>query len=228
MFDQRKFTKTSRFIAYMLVLAILSMNIVGIGASNKNETNSTASPTLNAFATDLTQFAQDGRLRVNENFNSEVNALIKVLASGTQIQPVVIDDNGENQSAVAELLAYRIAKGDVPATLKGKSLLRLETISMFSEKRTQEEISQISERIFNELAASNSETILFINELTAFVGNSRINDALTKALQNGKVKIIGGSTTKIFADNIEPQAEIAAFFEKINIESLQTTTQATA
>ncbi len=223
MFYQRQFTKTSRFIAYTLVMAILSMNIVGISAIKNNETVSISSPTLNAFASDLTQFAQDGRLRVNQNFNREADALIKVLSNGTQLQPVIIDDNGENQNAVAELLAYRIAKGDVPASLKGKSLLRLETISMFSEKRTQEENSQIAERIFNELSASNGETILFINELTTFVGNSRVNDALTKALQNGKVKIIGGSSTQTFSENIETQAEVAALFEKINIEPLQTT-----
>ncbi len=228
MFYQRQFTKTSRFIAYTLVMAILSMNIVGIGASKKKEENSNYFPTLNAFATDLTQFAQDGRLRVNQNFNSEANAIIKVLSNNSELQPVVIDDNGENQSAVVELLAYRIAKGDVPASFKGKSLLRLETVSMFSEKRTSEEISQIAERLFNELAASNGETILFINELTTFVGNSRVNDVLTKALQNGKVKIIGGSSTKTFAENIETQAEVSAFFEKINIESSQTTTEETA
>ena len=147
-------------MAYFLVFAILSMNIVGTGAL-RNETATALSPIVAKFTTDLTELAAIEKLLVNQNFNTEVNGVIKVLTDGNSRQPVLMDDNGDQQILVAELFAVRLAKGDVPAALSSKRLLKLDTAALFDAGKTEEEISQNIEKIFTELADLNGKVILY-------------------------------------------------------------------
>ena len=90
-------------------------------------------------------------------------------------------------------LATRIASGDVPANLSGKRVFKLELGTLFGDVKDSAEASGRIEAIVNDLGRTRGEVILFVGELTNFVGNSQINDKLAESLLQGKVQIIGGS-----------------------------------
>ena len=191
--------QTSSFLpktlSAVLIYSFILTNMFAIQVfANTTNQNVEISTSLKKYTTDLTELARQNRLRVNPNFENETNRLIKVLATGGLRQPVILDEKGENEELVVEQLATKIATGDVPANLRDKRLLKLETAALFSNAKNEAEISQIIKSIFNELTATKGEVILFVDELTNFVGSSAINDALTNALLQGKAHIIGGSS----------------------------------
>lgn len=219
---QLQFKKTSRFIAYLLVFTILSLNIIGNGALKEHNNLSLPSPTLSKFTSDLTAFAQQGSLRVNPNFNPEVNRLIKSLAANDLRQPMLIDDQGNHQPLVAELFAVRLAKGDVPNNLSGRRLFSLDTSLLINELKSDAEIGQTFERIINELSLNGNEQILFVNYLTNLMEYEQVRETLIKTIQTGKLKIIGASGSGKYQETVEARAETAALFEKIEINARQT------
>src|SRR5688500_1272103 len=216
---RRKNTRLSQAVAGFLAFAIFALNIPGIVGYTKNTLyqNSVAFAALTKYSTDLTKSARDGKIRSNTNFEADVNRLIKSMTDGDFRQPALLDETGESQELVIEQLADRIAKGDVPANLKDKRLLMLETDLIYSNAKSEAEVSQIVKTILNGLVAANGETILFIDELTNFTGEIQNNNSLMNSLRQGKIKIIGGSSKAAYSDKIENKAEIAALFEPIMI-----------
>ena len=220
--NKQKSSFLTKMLSAVLIYSFVLTNMFAIQVfANTTNQNVGTSPTLTQYTTDLTELARNGRLRLNANFESETNRLIKMLATGGLRQPVILDEKGENQELVVEQMASRIAAGDVPANLRDKRLLKLETATLFSNAKNDVETSQIIESIFNELTAQHGEVILFVDELTNFVGSSPVNNALTNALLEGKVKIIGGTSKVAYSEKINDLAEVAALFELINIGETQ-------
>ena len=174
-------------------------------------------PLLVKFTTDLSQLASENRLRLNNNFESEVNRLMQTLSNDALRQPVILDEKGENQELIVEQLAVRIAQNDAPANLRGKRLLKLETATLYSNAKSDAEVSQTIENIFAEAVKSKSENIIFVNELINFIGNKQINNALTNAIVQGKIRIIGGSSQIAYTEEIEKISEVAALFAPIHV-----------
>lgn len=220
MFFKKQSKFATRVCTFALVGSVMFSNVSLIPTFARNtKTDTVKMSALGKYATDLTALARAGRLSANANYEREVNQLIQALASGDSRQPVILDDKGENQKFIVELLASRIAKGDVPANLKGRHVLELELDSMFSNVKGKAEAAQMIADLTAELAASRNDTILFVNELTNFVGSAQINNALTEALLQGKVSIIGGSSKAAYAERIENAAEFAAMFQTIAVGS---------
>ncbi|MEP7039766.1 MAG: S8 family serine peptidase, partial [Acidobacteriota bacterium] len=220
--NRQKHSFLTKTLGAVLLYSFIFTNIfaVGVFAKTTNESSVNA-PALTKFTSDLTKLSRSGRVRANENFESETNRLIKMLASGNLQQPVILDEKGKNQEIVVEQLASRIANGDVPNNLRDVQILKLEIASLFSNAKTSAEASQIVQNVFNELANSNGKIILFVDELTNFVGNSQINNALANLLINNKVRIIGGSSKAAYSERIAPVVELSAFFAPLNIGEMQ-------
>ena len=207
-----------KIISFILLYSFILTNVFSIKVfAETAKQTSVAYPTLTKYSTDLTELARNGRLNQNANYEREVNRLVTSLASGDARQPVVLDETGESQELVIEGVASRIASGNVPAALKGKRVFKLEIDNLFSNSKNNAESSEIVANIISELVGSKGEIILFVDELTNFVGNFQINDALKNALVQGKVKIIGGSSKIAYNERINPSAEIAALFNPLTI-----------
>ena len=175
---------------------------------------------LGKYTTDLTELAKAGKLNKTGGFEREVNQLVNSLTDASMRQPVILDEIGESQTLIVESLAQRVAADEVPAKLKGRRVLQLELNSLFSNTKSAEEKSQAVAEVIAELAVSKDEFILFVDELSNFVGSKKINNALTDALLQGKVKIIGGSSIAAYQDRIENEAELDAIFQTITVGGL--------
>ena len=126
-------------------------------------------------------------------------------------KPSFLDETSENQELVVEQLAIRAAK-ELPA----KRILKLEVGSIYSNAKSDADVANITNSIFSELAQK-TDTILFVDELTNFIGRSNVGASLNNLLLQGKIRIIGGSSKVDYKENIEPVAEIDALFEKITV-----------
>ncbi|MDQ6788261.1 MAG: S8 family serine peptidase, partial [Acidobacteriota bacterium] len=216
MIFNKKYNHTVKTISFLLLFSLVLTNVFIYRAFAGTETKSSVEhSTLNKFSTDLTDLARNNQIKQNGNFGREVESLVKLLSGGGMQQPVILDKKGESQEIVVEQLAMRLASADVPASLKGKRLLKLELGSVFSQNEA--EVSQTVEGIFNELAASNGDVILFVDELTNFVGNTQVNNSLTNLLLQGKLQIIGGSSQAAYKEKIDDNANISALFHPIVI-----------
>ena len=136
---------------------------------------------------------------------------MKTLNGGELRQTVILDEADENQELVIEQMAIRAAK-ELPA----KRILKLEVGSIYANAKSDAEVATITNSIFSELA-NKGDTILFVDELTNFIGRSNIGASLNELLLQGKIQIIGGSSKIAYQENIEPVAEIDALFNKITV-----------
>src|SRR5262245_56439182 len=116
---KRLLTKRALSLAVLLSLVISNAFAV-LPVSGTEKKASTASAPLAIYTTDLTQLGRLGRLRESLSFEKETNRLIEVLGKGGSRQPVIIDEKGESQDEIVDQLAIRVAKGDVPDSLKEK------------------------------------------------------------------------------------------------------------
>ena len=221
-FSNNKANLTVKTLCFVLIGSFLLSNafMIRVFAQNTRIDTSSKSSFLGKYTTDLTELAEAGRLNKTGGFEREVNQLVNSLTDAGMKQPVVLDEIGESQTLIVESLAQRVAAGEVPAKLKGRRVLQLELNSLFSNTKSAEENSQAVAEVIAELAASKDEFILFVDELSNFVGSKKINNALTEALLQGKVKIIGGSSIAAYQDRIENEAELDAIFQTITVGGL--------
>ncbi len=216
---QEKFHKKA--ISMMLLFSMVMINVFAshavVFAQDKNVTKVASQSNLKRFTTDLTLLAKEDRLNSDDKYKSEVNRLIQVLASKDLRQPALLDETGEAQEFVVEGLAKRIAKGDVPATLKDKKVLMLQMDAVFDNAKSDADVSHNISTVLNELASTNGNVILFVDELANFVGSSEINEKIIAAVAKGNAKIIGGTSKDAFEERIVAVAEVAAIFTPLMI-----------
>jgi subtilisin family serine protease len=210
------FSTTRRFAAVAILASFVFSNVFAQSVLRGSHSNGMSkSSAMAKYTTDLTQLGREGRLRENLNFENETLRLIKVLAEGGIRQPVIVDEDKTAPETVVEQLAIRIGKGDVPPALAGKSIVKVETDVLFSNARTATAVAQILDSIVNDAVASKGQTILYINELTNFVGSRAATANLFKAVTEGKLNVIGGSSALVFDEQITSRPEIVAYFEGI-------------
>ena len=199
-------------LSLILLYSFIFTNVfaVQLFAQTNVQTNVSVSA-LAKYTTDLTELARNNRLRVTDSYQNETARLMKSLSGGELRQTVILDETSENQELVIEQLAIQAAK-EFPA----KRILKLEVGSIYSNAKSDAEVANITNSIFNELA-NKGDTILFVDELTNFIGRSNMGASLNNLLLQGKVRIIGGSSKFAYKENIEPVAEIDALFEKITV-----------
>ncbi|MDH3494316.1 MAG: S8 family serine peptidase, partial [Acidobacteriota bacterium] len=219
------YPKQTNFITRSLTLmAIYSLLMFNVFVSNtavsaqslvKNEVAST--PSLDRYTTDLTAQAENNRLTLSGRFEKEVDRLVETLSNTDFRQPALLDELGESQELVVEILADRIAKGIVPAALQNKRVLVLEIASLFEGAKSDDEITSRMQAVVNELVGTKGNTILFVNEMTNFVGDTQVNDLLASSIVNKQLNMIGGSSREDYLKNVDSNADIAALFDPIII-----------
>jgi ATP-dependent Clp protease ATP-binding subunit ClpB len=178
---------------------------------------------LKRYARDITEAAATGKLDPVIGRDEEIRRTIQVLSRRTKNNPVLIGEPGVGKTAIAEGLALRIIKGDVPESLKDKKLLALDMGALIAGAKYRGEFEERLKSVLQEVQAAAGGIILFIDELHTIVGAGKSEGAmdagnlLKPALARGELHCVGATTLDEYRKHIEKDAALARRFQPVFI-----------
>ncbi|TME90060.1 MAG: ATP-dependent Clp protease ATP-binding subunit [Chloroflexi bacterium] len=184
---------------------------------------SSKTPTLDQLGVNLTAMAKAQQLDPVIGREKEIERVIQILSRRTKNNPALIGEPGVGKTAIAEGLAHRIVKGDVPETLQGKRVLTLDIGSLVAGTKYRGEFEERLKKIIEELRHAH-DVILFIDELHTLVGAGAAEGAVDAAnilkpsLARGELQCIGATTLDEFRKYIERDAALERRFQPVMVE----------
>ncbi len=176
---------------------------------------------LKKYARDLTEAAEAGKLDPVIGRDEEIRRTIQVLSRRTKNNPVLIGEPGVGKTAIAEGLALRIIKGDVPESLRDKKLMALDMGSLIAGAKFRGEFEERLKAVLSEVMAADGGIILFIDEMHTLVGAGKADGAmdasnlLKPALARGDLHCVGATTLDEYRKHVEKDAALARRFQPI-------------
>jgi ATP-dependent Clp protease ATP-binding subunit ClpB len=176
---------------------------------------------LKRYARDLTALAAEGKIDPVIGRDEEIRRTIQVLSRRTKNNPVLIGEPGVGKTAIAEGLAQRIVKGDVPESLKDKKLLALDMGALIAGAKYRGEFEERLKSVLSEVQTEGGRIILFIDELHTIVGAGKAEGAmdagnlLKPALARGELHCVGATTLDEYRKHIEKDAALARRFQPV-------------
>ena len=180
-------------------------------------------PTLMKFGRDLTEMARDGKLDPVIGRDKAIERVIQILSRRSKNNPCLIGEPGVGKTAVAEGLAQKIAKGEVPEILKDKKVIALEMSSMIAGAKYRGEFEERLKKAMDEIRKS-GKIILFIDEIHTIIGAGAAEGAidaaniLKPALSRGEIQIVGATTLDEYRKHIEKDAALERRFQPITLD----------
>ncbi|MHB8231157.1 MAG: ATP-dependent Clp protease ATP-binding subunit, partial [Vulcanimicrobiaceae bacterium] len=178
-------------------------------------------PTLDAYGRDLTMLARENKLDPVIGRASEIERVIQILSRRTKNNPALIGEPGVGKTAIAEGLAQRVVKGDIPDPLRDKRVITLDLAGLVAGTKYRGEFEERMKRVMDEIRGAAGEIILFIDELHTLVGAGAAEGAIDAsniikpALARGELQCIGATTLNEFRKHIEKDSALERRFQPV-------------
>lgn len=193
------------------------------GKTVTNKTSEQQFDALNKYGTDLTQRARDGKFDPVIGRDEEIRRAMQILLRRSKNNPVLIGEPGVGKTAIAEGLAMRIVKGDVPEGLRNKRIVSLEMGSLLAGAKFRGEFEERLKGVIDEVVKSAGEIILFVDEIHTIVGAGKTEGSpdagnmLKPALARGELHLIGATTLDEYRE-IEKDAALERRFQPVFVD----------
>ena len=179
---------------------------------------------LTKYGTDLVQYARDNKLDPVIGRDSEIRNVIRILSRKTKNNPVLIGEPGVGKTAIAEGLAQRIVRGDVPEGLKDKTIFSLDMGALIAGAKYRGEFEERLKAVLEEIRKSEGRILLFIDELHTIVGAGKTEGSmdagnlLKPMLARGELHCIGATTLDEYRKYIEKDAALERRFQPVLVD----------
>ncbi|VAW25632.1 ClpB protein, partial [hydrothermal vent metagenome] len=183
---------------------------------------------LNKFARNLNQLAKEGKLDPVIGRDEEIRRILQILSRRTKNNPMLVGEPGTGKTAIAEGLAHRIVKGDVPENLKDKQIYSLDMGALIAGAKYKGEFEERLKSVIKEVTSADGEIILFIDEIHTLVGAGGGQGAmdaaniLKPALARGELRAIGATTLDEYQKYFEKDKALERRFQKVQVNEPDT------
>ncbi|WP_299104501.1 ATP-dependent chaperone ClpB [uncultured Tenacibaculum sp.] len=183
---------------------------------------------LNKYAKNLNQLAQDGKLDPVIGRDEEIRRLLQILSRRTKNNPILVGEPGTGKTAIAEGLAHRIIRGDVPENLKDKVVYSLDMGALIAGAKYKGEFEERLKSVVKEVTTSEGDIVLFIDEIHTLVGAGGGQGAmdaaniLKPALARGELRAIGATTLDEYQKYFEKDKALERRFQKVLVDEPDT------
>ena len=198
------------------------------GARVTSQTAEDTYQSLEKFAKNLNQLANDGRLDPVIGRDEEIRRILQILTRRTKNNPILVGEPGTGKTAIAEGLAHRIVEGDVPENLKNKQLYALDMGALIAGAKYKGEFEERLKSVIKEVTSSSGEIVLFIDEIHTLVGAGGGEGAmdaaniLKPALARGELRAIGATTLNEYQKYFEKDKALERRFQKVLVDEPDT------
>ena len=189
-----------------------------------NYNNEETENVLEKYGRDITKYAASGKLDPVIGRDEEIRSITRILSRKTKNNPVLIGEPGVGKTAIIEGLASRIVKGDVPLTLKDKTIWELDMASLIAGAKYRGEFEERLKNVLNEVQKSDGKIIMFIDEIHMIVGAGKLEGAmdagnmLKPMLARGEIRCIGATTLNEYRKYIESDGALERRFQKVMVK----------
>jgi ATP-dependent Clp protease ATP-binding subunit ClpB len=179
---------------------------------------------LEKYGRDIVADAKAGKIDPVIGRDEEIRSITRVLSRKTKNNPVLIGEPGVGKTAIVEGLALRILKGDVPSSLKDKTIWELDMAALVAGAKYRGEFEERLKNVLNEVKKSDGNIIMFIDEIHMIVGTGNSEGAMDTSnilkpmLARGEIHVIGATTLNEYRKYIEKDGALERRFQKIKVE----------
>jgi ATP-dependent Clp protease ATP-binding subunit ClpB len=183
---------------------------------------------LNKYARNLNEYAESGKLDPVIGRDDEIRRVIQILSRRTKNNPILIGEPGVGKTAIAEGIAFRIIKGDIPTNLKTKTVYSLDMGALIAGAKYKGEFEERLKAVVKEVTQSDGDIILFIDEIHTLVGAGGGEGAmdaaniLKPALARGELRAIGATTLDEYQKYLEKDKALERRFQKVMVDEPDT------
>jgi ATP-dependent Clp protease ATP-binding subunit ClpB len=194
------------------------------GASVETQTSEDTFNSLNRFAINLNERARSGKLDPVIGRDDEIRRILQILTRRTKNNPLLIGEPGVGKTAIAEGLAHRIIRGDVPEDIKTKVIYSLDMGALIAGAKYKGEFEERLKSVVNEVIGSNGDIVLFIDEIHTLVGAGKSEGAmdaaniLKPALAKGDLRAIGATTLNEYQKYFEKDKALERRFQVVMVD----------
>ncbi|HTM98991.1 MAG TPA: ATP-dependent chaperone ClpB [Pedobacter sp.] len=199
------------------------------GNSHVTDQNAEATyQALSKYARNLNEYAESGKLDPVIGRDEEIRRVIQILSRRTKNNPILIGEPGVGKTAIAEGIAFRIIKGDVPENLKSKTVFSLDMGALIAGAKYKGEFEERLKAVVKEVTQSDGDIILFIDEIHTLVGAGGGEGAmdaaniLKPALARGELRAIGATTLDEYQKYLEKDKALERRFQKVIVDEPDT------